>query len=183
MTPLLQPAGCSVLVIDPREEHLGRRQPHQQKAVAQGLQLVEQGVLAATVPIHLAFPGVPHPEHSIVTFGSAAPPRVHDLGDSGSSWSHSGLATTLAALGRPSLVLCGFWLETTVTFIALPALASGFDVFVLMDAAPALADDSHDPAAHRLLQAGAVPTTTRQLVAEWMEASAIPDQRSALSVL
>jgi hypothetical protein len=79
------------------------------------------------------------------------------------------------------LILGGFWLETTVTFLALPALASGFDVFVLMDAAPASSDVSVRPATDRLLQAGIVPITTRQLIAEWIEAS--PDARSALSLL
>jgi hypothetical protein len=70
-----------------------------------------------------------------------------------------------------------------VTFIALPALAGGFDVFILMDAAPAREKDAHGPAVHRLVQAGAVPTTTRQLVTEWIEASADTGQRAALTRL
>jgi hypothetical protein len=81
------------------------------------------------------------------------------------------------------LILAGFWLETTVTFLALPALASGFEVFVLMDATPASAETSARPAADRLLQAGAVPITTRQLIAEWIEASPDGGGRSALSRL
>jgi hypothetical protein len=81
------------------------------------------------------------------------------------------------------LILAGFWLETTVTFLALPALASGFEVFVLMDVTPASADTSARPAADRLLQAGAVPITTRQLIAEWIEASSDGGGRSALSRL
>jgi hypothetical protein len=81
------------------------------------------------------------------------------------------------------LILAGFWLETTVTFLALPALASGFEAFVLMDATPASTDASARPAADRLLQAGAVPITTRQLIAEWIEASPDGTVRSALSRL
>jgi hypothetical protein len=50
-------------------------------------------------------------------------------------------------------------------------LAAGFEVFVLMDASPVWAETAAAPAASRLLQAGAVPITTHQLIAEWMEAS------------
>ena len=109
--------------------------------------------------------------------------HIHGLGTAGSCWSGSGLHGALAAQPRSSLILAGFWLETTVTFLALPALASGFEVFVLMDATPASADTSARPAADRLLQAGAVPITTRQLIAEWIEASSDGGGRSALSRL
>jgi hypothetical protein len=182
MAPLLQPADCCVLLIDPRREHLDRLDPQRQNALTQGLALVEQAAQTANVPMHLAFRGhAPDPQRSLT--GDTAAHRIHALGDAEPSWSHSGLADALAAEGRASLILCGFWLETAVTFVALSALASGFDVFVLMDAAPAHAKDTHGPAVHRLVQAGAVPTTTRQLVTEWIEASADASQRSALSRL
>ena len=61
---------------------------------------------------------------------------------------------------RSSLILAGFWLETTVTFLALPALASGFEVFVLMDATPASADTSARPAAARSRRRVLQPVST-----------------------
>jgi nicotinamidase-related amidase len=134
--------------------------------------------------MHLAFRShIPDPQRSLARFDDAAAPRIHDLGDRGPAWSHPGLADALAAEGRTCLILCGFWLETAVTFVALPALAGGFDVFVLMDAAPARGSDAHSPAVHRLVQAGAVPTTTQQLVTEWIEASSDTGQRAALTRL
>jgi nicotinamidase-related amidase len=184
MAPLLQPADSCVLLIDPRRQHLDRLDPQQQNALTQALALVEQAVQAASVPMHVAFRGhAPDPQRSLARLDDTTAPRVHELGDSGPFWSHSGLADALAAEGRASLILCGFWLETAVTFVALPALAGGFDVFVLLDAAPARGKDAHGPAVHRLVQAGAVPTTTQQLVVEWIEASADTSQRSALSRL
>jgi nicotinamidase-related amidase len=80
-------------------------------------------------------------------------------------------------------VLAGFWLETRVTFMALPALAAGFEVFVIVDATAARNADARCAAIHRLLHAGAVLTTTHQLIGEWTETSSDPDQRSALSLL
>jgi nicotinamidase-related amidase len=108
---------------------------------------------------------------------------VHIIGNGGFSWSKSGLAEALAAQGRASLILCGFWLETTVTFLTLPALANGFDVFVLMDITVARSDAARRPAGDRLLQAGVVPVTTHQLIAEWAEQTPDPHVSSSLSSL
>jgi Isochorismatase family len=184
MTPLLQPADCCVLLIDPRLEWMDRLDPSAQKTLAQNFDLVERAVQAAAVPIHVAFRDLaPDPQRWLTGSHSAAPGAVHNLGDGGSSWSDSSLAVALAGQTREALILCGFWIETSVTFIALPALASGFDVFIIMDATPARVEDARRAAVDRLLQAGAVPTTTRQLVAEWIEVSAVVSQRSALSLL
>ncbi len=67
--------------------------------------------------------------------------------------------------------------------MALPALATGFEVFVVIDATAACNVGARSAAIHRLLHAGAVLTTTHQLIAEWTETSSDPDQRSALSLL
>jgi hypothetical protein len=184
MAPLLRPADCCVLLIDPRRKNLDRLDPQAQKALAQNLDIVEQALQAACVPLRLAFRApAPDPQEWLTRVDEATPPPIHDLGNSGSSWPNSGLAAAIAGQAREALILAGFWIETSVTFIALPALATGFDVFILMDATPARVQDARAPAVDRLLRAGAVPTTTRQLVAEWIEADAIASQRSALSLL
>jgi nicotinamidase-related amidase len=146
--------------------------------------LLAKAVHAAVIPGHLAFAGaVPDPEQWLVNAAQFSPVRTHGLGNSGSSWANSDLASMLTAHHRRSLILAGFWLETTVTFMALPALATGFEVFVVIDATAARNVGARSAAIHRLLHAGAVLTTTDQLTAEWMETSSEPDQRSALSLL
>jgi Isochorismatase family len=181
MAPLLQPADCSVLVVDARMHHVGRLEPARHRALTQDLTLLLHATHAAAVPMHLSFVGaVPQSDEWIV---SAPAAQIHALGASGSCWSGVDWHAVLAAENRTSLILGGFWLETTLTFLALPALASGFEVFILMDVAPSRADIAARSAADRLLHAGAVPITTSQLVAEWAEASSDPDVRSALSVL
>jgi nicotinamidase-related amidase len=181
---LLQPADCCVLLVDPRARHLGRLAPARRAELARCLNLTLDAAIAGAAPLHLAFAGAPSDPHEWVAAPrSLAVAHIHGLGTAGPCWSGSGLHAALAAHTRSSLILAGFWLDTTVTFLALPALASGFDVFVLMDATPASTDTSGRPAADRLLQAGAVPITTRQLIAEWIEASADGGGRSALSRL
>jgi hypothetical protein len=172
MTPLLRPADCCVLLVDPRARHLSRLEAAQQADTARCLKLVADAAVAGAVQVHLAFVGsVPEPHDWIAPLQLLPAMHVHTLGTEGASWSTSGLDKALAAEHRSSLILTGFWLETTVTFLALPALAAGFEVFVLMDATPVWAETAAAPAANRLLQAGAVPITTHQLIAEWMEAS------------
>jgi hypothetical protein len=184
MSPLLQPADCCVLLVDPRIGNVGRLDPEQQQAQTQALNLTIDVAVAGSVPIHLAYAGAApeahHPLQPPLAFPAA---NIHALGTAGCCWSSSGLNTAVAAEGRPSLIIAGFWLETTVTFLAIPALANGFEVFVLMDATPPRIDAAAGPAANRLLHSGALPITTHQLVAEWTEASRDPDVRSALSNL
>jgi hypothetical protein len=183
MTPLLRPGDCCVLLVDPRARYLSRLDAAWQADAACCLRLVIDAAVVGAVPVHLAFVGsVPEPHDWVSPLQSPPAPHVHTLGTEGASWSRSGLDKALATQQRSSLILAGFWLETTVTFLALPALAAGFEVFVLMDASPACAETAARPAADRLLQAGAVPLTTRQLIAEWVEASD-PEVRAALSPL
>jgi hypothetical protein len=183
MTPLLRPADCCVLLVDPCARHLDHLNAARQAAFARCLKRVGDAALACAVPVHLAFVGsVPEPRDWISPVLSVPPTHVHALGTEGASWSRSGLDKALPAQRRSSLILAGFWLETTVTFLALPALAAGFEVLLPMDASPAWGDTAACPAADRLLQAGAVPVTTHQLMAEWMETSD-PVVRAALSPL
>jgi hypothetical protein len=184
MAPLLQAAECCVLLVDPRKQHIADLDASVQQHLSSSLVLLAKAAHAAVIPGHLAFAGaVPDPEQWLVDAAQFAWARTHPLGNSGASWANADLASTLIAHRRRSLILAGFWLETRVTFMALPALATGFEVFVVIDATPARAADARSPAIHRLLHAGAALTTTHQLIAEWIETSSDPDQRSALSLL
>jgi nicotinamidase-related amidase len=163
MAPLLKPVECCVLFIDPRQQHIALFDASGGQNLRECLARLAHAAARAAVPAHLAFAGpLPEPEHRLLDAGQFEPAPTYALGNSGSSWANSGLASALAAHNRASLVLAGFWLETTVTFMALPALAAGFDVSIVIDATPARTADACSPAIDRLLHAGAVTTTTHQ---------------------
>jgi nicotinamidase-related amidase len=184
MAPLLQPTECCVLLVDPRKQHIADLHESRQRHLSSSLTFLAKGALTAGIPGHLAFvAAVPDPDQWLVDAAQFAPARVHALGNSGSPSVNSDLDSALTAHNRRSLILAGFWLETRVTFMALPALATGFEVFVVIDATAACNVGARSAAIHRLLHAGAVLTTTHQLIAEWTETSSDPDQRSALSLL
>jgi len=70
--------------------------------------------------------------------------------------------------GRKKLVISGLWTSMCLAFSALHALKSGYEVYVLIDAAGDASHDAHHYSIKRMLQAGAVPTTWMPLGAEWM---------------
>lgn len=82
-----------------------------------------------------------------------------------------------------SLLICGYWLDECITFTALNALGEGYDIYLVTDASPTLDVADRHTAIMRLVQAGVVPTTTRQAIREW--AAEIPDaaQRDRLLAL
>lgn len=184
MAPLLQPAECCILCVDPRKQHVSIYNQERQHELIQCFILLENAASATAVPRHYALQRAKSdPSDWLALPCDTVRPRIYTLSESGSSWSSSGIAAALIAENRACLLLCGFWLETSVSFIALQALSAGFDVFVLMDATPSRAEVARGPSSDRLLQAGVVPLTTHQLIAEWHEQSADLNVRLELSRL
>jgi nicotinamidase-related amidase len=89
----------------------------------------------------------------------------------GNPWAETPLGLALAKTSRTSLLICGYWLDECITFTALNALGEGYDIFLLTDASPPLDAAQRHMAILRLVQAGIVPTTTRQALREWAEIS------------
>jgi len=68
---------------------------------------------------------------------------------------------------HPKLLIAGSNLETAITFVALEALAHGFDVYLLMDFIEQPDKELSQFHVQRLQQAGTVSTTLIQLLGEW----------------
>ncbi len=84
-----------------------------------------------------------------------------------SNWATTPLGRAIALTGRSQVILCGFWLEEAITMLALKCLAFGIDIYIPVDATAAI-NPIYASAAHaRLTQAGAVPTTSEQVLREW----------------
>lgn len=183
MAPLLKPEDCCILLIDPvrRNAECTGREDHCHDTLVSRHALIQEAAKVLDVPKFFAIYGEQVDEREwIARPCDPTRPRVYAVGTSGSMWSTSGLGAALAEEGRACLVLCGFWLERSVTFAALNALADGFDVFVLMDACPSCDRHAQGPAVHRLLQAGVVPLTTMQMICEWAEVASDEARRSSL---
>jgi hypothetical protein len=175
MPPLLKPSECSVLILD----IVGEASDREPDVVAHRDRIVRAAALC----------GVP----AFRAAGEYAPVLVHDAASTsqpifpppmpGSPWAKTPLGLALANASRTSLLICGYWLDENVTFSALNALGEGYDVFLLTDASPPLDIGERHMAILRLVQAGIVPTTTRQALREWAAEIADARQRDHLLAL
>lgn len=82
-------------------------------------------------------------------------------------WRESAFAEAVEAVGRPKLLVSGHCMKGGTTFAVLDALLRGFDVGYVADttADPTCVETSL--AFQRMVQAGAVPLSWRQLALEW----------------
>ncbi|MGE0851519.1 MAG: isochorismatase family protein [Hyphomicrobiaceae bacterium] len=184
MPPLVGSTTTSVLFVDPHDKHCSTLQDMQQHDVINALKLLASASIAADIQPHIVS------EVPVLQFeewpcnaDAAVAYHLHWLRDTGPIWSASGLANALSAEQKPNLLLCGFWLETKVSFLALNALSAGYDVYLALDASPSCIPRTREAAFARLQQSGVVPTTTHQILAEWFEESTKPGLRAILHAL
>ncbi|RTL71433.1 MAG: isochorismatase family protein [Hyphomicrobiales bacterium] len=184
MTTLLNPSDCCVLFVDPQDQHFGQLVSTISEPLVSLFRRLSDAISVANVPSHLVMASQGQiSQHQLLNSCASSRPTVHVERDIGPTWSSSGVATALVASNRTSLVICGFWLETKVSFLALSALSAGFDVYLLADATPSRVPATRETSIARLLQAGVVPTTLPQLLAEWVEQSSDLALRASLGVL
>jgi nicotinamidase-related amidase len=81
-------------------------------------------------------------------------------------WEDDHVRAAIEATGRRRLLMAGLLTEDCVTFGALSALASGFEVFVVGDACGGLTPISHDLALRRMQAAGATMSSWIQVLLE-----------------
>ncbi|WP_114089467.1 isochorismatase family protein [Thalassospira profundimaris] len=82
-------------------------------------------------------------------------------------WDDDAFRNKIHTVDRSRLVIAGRCTEVSVTFAVLSALEEGFDVYIVKDATAGTSQQHHETAIERMVQAGAVPVTTRQIIFEW----------------
>ena len=175
MPPLLKPTECTVLILDSVGEPV-----ELDRDVTAGRRRILGAAALCGVPSFQAaserpdVPGDAGPTSSQTIYSPPMPGRP---------WGETPLGLALAQTSRTSLLICGYWLDECITFTALNALGEGYDIFLLTDASPPLDADERHMAILRLVQAGIVPTTTRQALREWAAEIADAHQRDHLLAL
>lgn len=85
--------------------------------------------------------------------------------------------------GRKKLILAGITTEQCVALTAQPAIAEGFDVYIVLDASASLDARSEQAAIMRLTQMGAILTTWSPLAAELLNDFARPEGAGVVRIL
>jgi nicotinamidase-related amidase len=63
--------------------------------------------------------------------------------------------------------LAGLWTEVCVAFPAVQAIQDGYEIYVVEDCCGDVSQLAHDNAMKRVIQAGAKPVTSMQVMLEW----------------
>ena len=82
------------------------------------------------------------------------------------TWEDQRVLNWVSQTGRKKLVMAGLWTEVCLQMPVLSALADGYEVYFLTDASCGASREAHDMAVQRMIQAGAIPTTTWSYVSE-----------------
>lgn len=166
-SPLITPAVCSLVVIVPTQRDLASLRRSQRESVQKNLLAITSAANITSVPIFV--------------FSFSSKPKTHAFArefrltkhseflgeDHAFPWQSSSFKDAVAAKGRYAIVLAGFWLEHQVIATALHALADSYDVYVAIDASPARMRSAAPLSQDRLIQAGATPVATSQVIHEW----------------
>lgn len=83
------------------------------------------------------------------------------------SWDDAGFRKAIEATGRKKIIMTGLWTEVCVTWPTIEMLGAGYNIYVVEDCCGATSQAAHDAALSRMVQAGAVRTTTIAALLEW----------------
>jgi len=96
------------------------------------------------------------------------------------AWDDTNFVTAIKATGRKKIVLAGLWTEVCVTFPSVQAIHDGYEVYVVEDCCGDVSQLAHDNAMKRVIQAGAKPVTSLQVMLEFQRDWAEKDTYDAV---
>ncbi len=82
------------------------------------------------------------------------------------AWEDVEFVQAVKATGRKKLIMAALWTEACLTFPALDALRTGYEVYVIADAVGGTSVKAHEAALRRIEQAGGKLISVMQLICE-----------------
>lgn len=165
---MLAASNCAMALIDFQPAMFQGVQSHDRKTILDNVQILASMAKVFGLPTVLStvsrdtFSGPFMPE---VAEGILAGHQVIDR-TSINAWLDADFRAAVEVTGKRRLVLAGLWTSACVTFPTLDLLRNGYEVFAVADACGDTSREAHDRAMDRIVQAGAVPLTTLQLIFE-----------------
>jgi nicotinamidase-related amidase len=96
------------------------------------------------------------------------------------AWDDKNYVAAIEKSGRKKIVLAGLWTETCVTLPTIQAIHDNYEVYVVEDCCGDVSQLAHDNAMKRVVQAGAKPVTSLQVILEWQRDWAETDTYDAV---
>ena len=165
---LLDPTNCVVIFIDHQPQMtFGVANIDRQTLVNNTLVLAKAAKIF-NVPVILttveteSFSGNMWPQITELFPGNAPIERT-----SMNSWEDKNFVAAVEKTGRKKLVIAALWTEVCLAFPAIQAMEAGYEVYAVEDASGGTSEVAHRAAMDRVVQAGAVPVTSIQVLLEF----------------
>jgi nicotinamidase-related amidase len=164
---MLTPQNCAVALIDYQPAMYQGVQSHDRLVPFNNVQAVAKAAKLFGIPTIIS-------TVAAETFSGPFMPEITELfpknpiidRTSMNAWLDPNFRKAVHETGRKRIVCAGLWTEACVMFVALDMLKEGFEIFVPADACGDLSVEAHNRSMDRLVQAGAIPITSLQLVFE-----------------
>jgi nicotinamidase-related amidase len=166
-TDFVTPQNAALVLIDFQPAMYQGVESHDRLSVMHNVQILAKSALLFKLPTVLStvakdsFSGPFMPE---VTELFPKIPMVDRT--SINSWLDANFRAAVEATRRKKIILAGLWTEACVMFPTLDLLKAGYEVYVPTDACGDVSSEAHERAVQRLVQAGAVPMTSLQVLFE-----------------
>jgi nicotinamidase-related amidase len=160
---------CALLLIDYQDNVLAAVFEQDRRIIELNAVTIAKIAQRFDIPIVLSTVGVEMgASDPVIASLSAALPNVEVIDRSHmNAWEDPVFLDAVKATGRKKLVIGGIVTSVCLAFPTISALADGFEVAFVEDAVGDSTKEVHDAAVRRLAHAGAVPSTTLAMMAEW----------------
>lgn len=164
---MISPENAALVLIDFQPAMFQGVQSHDRLVVVQNVQVLAKAAKLFNLPTVIS-------TVAANSFSGPFMPEVTDLfpdteivdRTSINSWLDENFRRSVEATGRKKLVLAGLWTEACVMFPTLDVMREGYEVYIPADACGDVSPEAHERAMQRLVQAGAVPMTSLQVMFE-----------------
>jgi len=162
---LLTPDNHALLLIDHQYLQLLTLRSHEASQVISNAQAISKTAKIFNIPILLTTAFAERQE-LLKEIQDVFPEQVPIDRTTLNSWEDSRVVDWVKQTGKNKLVMAGLWTEVCLQMPVLSALADGYEVYFITDASGGASREAHDMAVARMIQAGAIPTTTWSYVSE-----------------
>ncbi|WP_280152072.1 hydrolase [Piscinibacter sp. XHJ-5] len=166
-TDFISPANAALVLIDFQPAMYQGVESHDRLSVMHNVQVLAKGARLFGLPTVIStvakdsFAGPFMPEVTELF------PKVKVIDRTSiNSWLDAGFRDAVEGTRRKKLVLAGLWTEACVMFPTLDLLKAGYEVYIPTDACGDISPEAHERAVDRLVQAGAVPMNSLQVLFE-----------------
>ena len=167
-SPIWDASEVALVIVDYQEEMFSRIRSSDPAEIELNMKLLINSAKAFNVPIILSTVGV--------EMGVNRPTReslsellpdqkVYDRSNM-NAWEDDKFRAAVKATGRKKLIFCALYTEICLTFPVVSALQEEYEVCIAADAVAGLSYVAHKMAIKRMVQAGAVPSTSLAIVTE-----------------